>query len=243
MKGNLVYEVKKKKKFYLWGAFSLVISVIFIALFIQDAPSRGPQDLTRFLQVIIGIGSAVLGIAVLVASLGKFSIRIYDNGFLLMTGLLENKEVFIPFENINAIYLNEYSPTSTPNSDIMIVKKDGEQISVLRIDIGQKGIGVLKRFSNEKVRILTDRNWLMSYGEIFPPPKDVEISENSVIFHGQKYDLSIPWHNIKEIGNTPKIVQKDGKAILFYSYSEKIEKHKEIRKNLKKALIKYGKDT
>ena len=241
MNEELLYSVvKNKNEYYLMAIlfFSLYIPILFL-LYVDPSNFSIYSILISASPFSIGFGLLSLR-----GAIGETSIRIYKSGFYVMSGLLDSKELYIQYQDIKAIYPNEYSYLPRSIEYIVVVKKDGNVIFIHKKYLGEGGLKIIKDLLKEQLDLIEEvPNYISSTtGEIYPTPDIIEFNDDEVIFKGQKYSITLQWNDILKIkGTSPlsTIIKRDREKVSFWGFHENVMKHRKIENDIKKRIISF----
>jgi hypothetical protein len=241
MNEDVLYSVvKNKKEYYLMALlfFSLYLPILFL-LYLD------PSNLSIY-SILISASPFSIGFGLLSlrGAKGETSIRIYRSGFYVMSGFLNSKELYIKYQDIKAIYPNEYSYLLRPIEYIVIIKRSDNIIFIRKKYLGDDGLKMIKDLIKERSDLIKEvPNYISSTtGEIYPTPDIIEFNDNNVIFKGQKYDITLQWNDIQKIkGTSPlsTIIKKDKEKISFWGFHENVMKHRKIENNIKNRIKSF----
>ncbi len=238
-KGTLLYKENRKKykksqrvKIGGYGIATFCIGIFFIMSLLLQFPVR--IELARIGFLIGGTFFFIIGVGLISEALfGIDDLKIYKTGIVLpsreVSDIWRRRENFLPFSDINRLYLNTYLNTlSSINSYVVITRKRGRPIIIFRDEIGD--INKFKKTLESKISIINDIDWLTGKngGECLHPPKSTRISKEGIFFEFVQKELFIRWDKLKKIRVNPGPVwifyQKDGMKIFFYEINDEIKK-------------------
>ena len=168
---------------------------------------------------------------------GRMTFAIFENGILspypIKSTLSKEKHRFIPFEDIEAIYTNEYA-SKKADPEIIVRLKTGGDLSIDYYLVGR--IPPLVRKLSGRVRVHRDRDMIVGQ-EIFHPSASVHVREGEILIHTQEGVCTIPladavWFRTSALTGYPTLKLKDGRRIGFRSM--KLSPFMRLRESVKK---------
>lgn len=159
------------------------------------------------------------------SSFGEVTFGISERGVLLphpMTLTLSKKRNrFVPFEDIRAVYTNEYWAEKVDDPAIMIRLRNGKYIPVPYDNIGEIP-SVLKELE-PRTKVYRDRDYLSGL-EVFPPSASVDIQESDILIVTDQDRIVVPLSNIAAVRRTPfpGLDLRVGSGIGFHSLSPQL---------------------